>query len=157
MQNYLPLIATSIALIALILAIYAFWQILSLNKLRKSFFAGNKASNLEDVIMGIETELISGQERQKIIEESLNNLRTESQFAISQLGLVRFNPFEDGGGNFSFSLALLDGHNNGLVITSMHGRQQNRIYTKRIINGKSEMQLTDEEAQAIIKANNKTI
>lgn len=155
MINYLPIITTSVAIIALFLGVYAFWQLISLNKMRKTFFSGNKAGNLEDVIMEIETELINGQERQKIIEGSLNNLRIESQFAISQLGLVRFNPFEDGGGNFSFSLALLDSHNNGLVITSMHGRQQNRIYTKKITNGNSEMQLTDEEQQAIIQANSK--
>ena len=155
MNNYLPIITISIAIISFLLAILAIWQLTTLNKLRKTFFSGSKAGNLEDVIMSIETELISGQERQKIIEESLNNLRTESQFAISQLGLVRFNPFEDGGGNFSFSLALLDGHNNGLVITSMHGRQQNRIYTKKITNGNSEMQLTDEEQQAIVQANSK--
>ncbi len=151
----LTTITLVIATTAFIFSSYNLWQTLSFNKLRKSFFAGNKALDLESVILGLEAELISGQERQKIIEESLHNLRLDSQFAIQKLGLVRFNPFEDGGGNFSFSLALLDGHNNGLVLTSMHGRQQNRIYTKKIIDGKSEMQLTDEEAQAIIQANTK--
>ena len=57
--------------------------------------------------------------------------------------------------NFSFSLVLLDAHNTGVVITSMYGREQNRIYTKKITNGKSDTALTDEEQQAIEIANSK--
>jgi hypothetical protein len=49
---------------------------------------------------------------------------------------------------------MLDALNNGFVITSMHGREQNRIYAKKIILGKSEIQLTQEEEQAINQANN---
>jgi hypothetical protein len=68
---------------------------------------------------------------------------------------VRFNPFNDGGGNFSFSLALLDSHNTGIIITSMYGREQNRIYTKKIEDGKSDSPLNEEEKQAVEKANSK--
>jgi Protein of unknown function (DUF4446) len=69
---------------------------------------------------------------------------------------VRFNPFADGGGNFSFSLALLNDYNTGVIITSMHGRQQNRIYAKKIEKGKCDIQLTEEEQQSILIANTKT-
>jgi hypothetical protein len=48
---------------------------------------------------------------------------------------------------------LLDEHNTGAVITSMHGREQNRIYTKKIDNGKCDVQLTEEEQQAFNNAN----
>ena len=71
------------------------------------------------------------------------------------VGLIRFNPFNDGGGNFSFALALLDAHNTGVIITSMYGREQNRVYTKKIVEGECENQLTDEEIQAIELANSK--
>ena len=71
---------------------------------------------------------------------------------MQKVGVVRFNPFDDGGGNFSFSLALLDGHDNGVIITSMYGRQQNRIYTKKISQGASETALTEEEQQAMQEA-----
>ena len=103
----------------------------------------------------MDSGLKAGQEQQAILEQTLLQLKNDSTFATQKIGLVRFNPFGDGGGNFSFCLALLDAHNSGVVITSMHGRQQNRIYSKRLLNGQSEVQLTDEEEQAIREANEK--
>ncbi len=151
-SNVIPLILSGIALI---IGAYCLWQTLSLNRLRKSFFAGNNALDLESVIRAVQTATQSNQEHQLILEEALQNLRNDFSFSIQKLGVVRFNPFDDGGGNFSFTIALLDGHNTGVVLTSMHGRQQNRIYTKKIINGKSESQLTEEETQAVIDADDK--
>jgi hypothetical protein len=68
-------------------------------------------------------------------------------------GLVRFNPFAGTGGNQSFCLALLDGEDNGLVISSLHSREVTRIYAKPIKKGKSAgYQLSTEEIQAIKNA-----
>ena len=69
--------------------------------------------------------------------------------AIQRVGLVRFNPFEDTGGNQSFALALLDQHGDGLVISSLHARTGTRVYGKAIAGGKSEAALSDEEAEAL--------
>ena len=88
------------------------------------------------------------------MESQLKQLRQDFGFAVQKVGLVRFNPFADGGGNFSFCLALLDSHNTGAIITSMHGREQNRVYSKKIIRGQSEIQLTGEEQQAFDLAQN---
>ena len=142
-----------LSILALLVAAYCLWQTTSLNRLRKSFFAGSQAINLESVILALDMGLKSAQEQQIILEQALKQLKDDSTFATQKVGLVRFNPFEDGGGNFSFCLALLDAHNSGVVITSMHGRQQNRIYSKSILNGRSEVQLTDEETEAIEQAN----
>jgi hypothetical protein len=69
--------------------------------------------------------------------------------AIQRVGLVRFNPFEDTGGNQSFALALLDQHGDGLVISSLHARTGTRVYGKAIAGGKAEAALSDEEAEAL--------
>lgn len=71
---------------------------------------------------------------------------------IQHLGLVRFQAFPDMGSDLSFSAALLDAHQNGLVITSLFGRSESRIYGKPIRNGTSTYTLTDEEKQAIARA-----
>jgi hypothetical protein len=64
--------------------------------------------------------------------------------------VVRFNPFKDIGGDQSFALALLDGKNSGLVVSSLHTREGTRIYSKPVIKGESEKYpLTDEEKSAI--------
>ena len=126
-----------------------------MNRMKKSFFEGRKAVDLEAVIQTIIKELRDNKKEQDELAAILSSLEYNFGFAVQKTGLVRFNPFTDGGGNFSFTLALLDGHNSGVVITSMHGREQNRIYSKRIARGASEIQLTEEEQQALILADKK--
>ncbi len=69
--------------------------------------------------------------------------------AIQRVGLVRFNPFDDTGGNQSFALALLDHQGDGVVISSLHARAGTRVYGKSVANGRSEAALSDEEAEAL--------
>jgi hypothetical protein len=88
--------------------------------------------------------------------EELEKLKKESKFSIQKIGIVRFNPFFEIGGNQSFSVALLDGNNNGFVITSLYTREGNRIYAKPIVDEKSQYLLSKEEKEAIEKAINPT-
>jgi hypothetical protein len=93
------------------------------------------------------------------ISEELENLKKENKFSIQKIGIVRFNPFSEVGGDQSFSLALLDGNDSGFVITSLYTREGNRVYGKPIKNGQSEYLLSEEEKEAINKAkygNNKS-
>jgi len=86
------------------------------------------------------------------LSQELEKLKRESEFSIQKTGIVRFNPFSEIGGNQSFSIALLDGKNNGLVITSLYTREGNRIYAKPIVEGNSQYLLSKEEKEAIEKA-----
>ena len=88
---------------------------------------------------------------EKILEEILR-LNNFSQKSFQKLGLVRFNPFKNIGGDQSFSVALLDLDDNGFVISSIYGQDGNRIYAKPIADSKSEYVLSDEEKEAINKA-----
>jgi hypothetical protein len=76
-------------------------------------------------------------------------LEREELGAFQRLGLVRYNPFEDTGGNQSFALALLDGRGDGFIVSSLHTRTATRVYGKAITNGRSEAALSDEEAEAL--------
>jgi hypothetical protein len=71
---------------------------------------------------------------------------------IQHVGLVRFDAFEDMGGRLSFSAALLDDHGDGIVITSINGRQDTRCYAKLVRAGTSIHNLSGEEEQAIREA-----
>jgi uncharacterized protein DUF4446 len=82
-------------------------------------------------------------------ERQLGEIAEDS---IRRVGLVRFDAFEDMGGRLSFSAALLDGHGDGVVITSINGRQDTRCYAKQVRGGTSTHNLSDEERQAIRKA-----
>jgi hypothetical protein len=77
-----------------------------------------------------------------------SNLRRSFQ----RIGLVRFNPFEDTGGNQSFALALLDANGDGLVLSSLHSRAGTRVYAKAVNGGRSETALSEEETEAVRQA-----
>lgn len=151
-QN-LTVLSLILSLISLFLIGFLFWKIQGLNRLKKTFFKGPNGQDLESALMDLVQKLHLLEDEKAVLEQHLSALETSSKFAIQRIGTHRFNPFADGGGNFSFTLALLDGHNTGVVITSMHGREQNRIYAKQIVKGKAEIQLTEEEEQAITSAN----
>lgn len=72
--------------------------------------------------------------------------------SFQRVGLVRYNPFGDTGGNQSFALALLDGNANGIVVSSLHARAGTRIYAKTLAGGRSDSPLSDEEAEALRQA-----
>jgi hypothetical protein len=79
-------------------------------------------------------------------------IERDIQASFGRVGLVRFNPFEDTGGNQSFALALLDGKGDGFVVSSLHSRTGTRIYAKAIAVGASETALSEEESGALRQA-----
>jgi hypothetical protein len=79
-------------------------------------------------------------------------LEAASRRAFSRVGLVRYNPFEETGGNQSFALALLDLDGNGWVLSSLHARSGTRVYAKAITAGRAESALSEEESAALRQA-----
>jgi len=69
--------------------------------------------------------------------------------AISRIGLIRFDAFDDAGGAQSFALALVDDDGDGIVLTSLHSRPTTRVYVKAIRRGVADAPLSDEEARAL--------
>ena len=82
--------------------------------------------------------------------EQLNARLTErAATSIQHIGLVRFNPFEDTGSDQSFAIAMLDDRRDGVVISSLHGRSNTRVFAKPVEGGNSSHTLSDEETKAI--------
>ena len=86
------------------------------------------------------------------VDGRLPVVEEQGRRAVQYVGVVRFNPFEDTGGNQSFALALLDSKRDGIVVSSLHSRQNTRVYLKAIVGGRSETALSDEESEALRKA-----
>jgi hypothetical protein len=105
--------------------------------------------------------LLTGQRdiqgHQEALEKALVRVEHNTTFHLQRIGLVRFNPFSDTGGSQSFTFALLDGKDNGIVMTSLYARTGNRWYVKNVHNGKGVgIELSKEEQSAIIKAKHLT-
>jgi hypothetical protein len=110
---------------------------------------GQGEGTLEDVlIQHLESVHAMGQDLDELIARTAI-LESSARRHYARQGLVRFNPFPDTGGNQSFALALLDESNDGVIISSLHSRTGTRIYAKAVVAGKTETNLSTEEAQAI--------
>ena len=88
--------------------------------------------------------------------DALNKLHREleeiTQRTIQKVGVVRYNPFADAGGDQSFAIALLDSLGTGIVVSSLHSRTETRVFAKPVQAGRSRYPLSDEEQDAVRKA-----
>jgi uncharacterized protein DUF4446 len=111
---------------------------------------------MDDMLRGILEGHAKQIQRLETAARSLNatDRRQEGliEGAVRRVGLVRYDAFEDVGGRLSFSCALLDDHGNGVVMTSINGRQDTRVYAKPITNGQSTYNVSIEEEEAIRQA-----
>lgn len=86
------------------------------------------------------------------LKRELKRTQEEAIPHIQKVGLQRFNPFSELGGDHSFSLALLDGKEDGIILTGLHTRERTRVYIKHVKKGKSKYELSKEEKKALTKA-----
>ncbi len=105
----------------------------------------------KSLIKGVNEGYLKGKEITGILTR-LGVLEKEGLEHVQKKGLVRFNPFNESGGDNSFVICLLDGKSNGIVLTGLHTREKTRMYAKKIENGKSKYELSREEKQAITEA-----
>lgn len=105
--------------------------------------------SLHDRLAGNAVALDRATQRMAQIEAMQATIEARSLRSLQHIGMVRFNPFEDTGSDQSFAIALLDEQRDGIVLSSLHGRTNTRIFAKPVANGGSDHHLSDEEAQAI--------
>ncbi|MCD6402542.1 DUF4446 family protein [bacterium] len=112
-----------------------------------NFFKKRKKEpkNLKEVI----STLSDLSKKVDLLSKDLKDLEKENTFHFQKFGIVRFNPFSDVGGNQSFSIALLDANDNGIVITSLYDREKCRLFAKPIKKGESKFPLSKEEKEVI--------
>jgi len=116
---------------------------------------GEKAAegNLPFIINQSYEKLTQLAEDQDKLNQYYGKLFRQIDSTLQNVGLIRYNAFDEMGGNLSFSLALLNNQKDGLILTNINGRNTSRIYVKHLIAGvSSDHPLTAEETQAIKQA-----
>lgn len=114
---------------------------------------GAEKIGLKEILEGLLATQKRLQGEEKILAAALEEIKKDGRLHVQRVGLVRFNPFSDTGGSQSFTLAILDGRSNGLVMTSLYARSGNRWYIKEVSGGKGkELALSKEEQTAVQKA-----
>lgn len=109
--------------------------------------------SLDEILQNILIKSSQNETQLSGVEGAISDMKSENLKTVSKIGLFRFNPYDDLGGDMSFSLALLDKNDTGVVISSLHGRSGTRVYCKDIKSGeKASHELSEEERKAITLA-----
>ena len=151
-------LSTAVVVLAVVVVVLAVWVVwlqrsdaLLRRRLRRLIGDG-EGLGLDELLDRQFGRLDAVAERLDALNRLHHELEALSQHSIQKVGVIRFNPFADTGGDQSFAVALLDAQGNGVVLSSLHGRADTRIFAKQVQAGRSKHQLSDEEQDAIRKA-----
>ncbi len=140
--------------LSVILSVVCAVQFVALSRLRRQLRANfpSGAEDVVDVLLQHRTDIDELRDDVATVHGNTERLGERLKGSISRVGLVRYDAFGDVGGAQSFSVALLDRHSNGVVISAINGRTETRSYGKDIVAGDSQHTLSDEEREAIAAA-----
>lgn len=134
---------------ALALFLLTYRRLLSAERLYRRLYQGADGVDLDALFRAVDTRLRRTDEGLAELREARQTLAHHLEYCYQGLGLVRFNAFEGVGSDLSFSVALMDGRKDGVVLSTLFGRDESRVYAKPIHDGQSTYQLTTEEKEAI--------
>lgn len=141
--------AAAAAGFSLLMALWAWIGLIRLKRKHLRFLGQKPAEGLEGWLQTLHSTIESTRSDMGTIVSRLADVQEQANSALTQVGLVRYNPFDDTGSDLSFSLALLTPGGDGVVITSLWGRDEVRVYAKPIQGRDSRYALSQEEKRAI--------
>ncbi len=151
---YIIIGLAAITLIMIVLYICVLLKMKKLYKTYDKFMRGKDAESLEEAILKqfdqIEKLEKSDEEKKEKIDQIFETLESVYQ----KIGLVKYDAFREMSGKLSYTFALLDQKNNGIIISSMYSREGCYSYAKEIIRGESYINLSEEEKEALKNAIN---
>lgn len=159
--SLLVIILCVITVISLLWNIILSVQLAGLNKKYKKFMRGTTGKNIEAVLLENLENLSANDEKFEAVHKQQELLLEQLESCIQKHGVIRYNAFNDTGSDLSYSIALLNNYNSGVVFTGIYGRNEFIGYAKPVENGVSSYPLSVEEQMAIdrcqkSKINNKS-
>jgi len=153
--NNLMFIVAGMGILMVIMYVFIlnlYMDVRRMKKRYKKMMTGVESGNLERMLIGHIDEVQRVKEQNTALEVENKKISDLLQQALTRVGMVRFRAFEDMGGDLSYAVAMLDSHNNGVILSSVFGREGSQAYAKPIENGSSTYKLTEEEQQALREA-----
>lgn len=124
-------------------------KLAKMNKRYQQLMQGVEGANLEKLLLAHIEEVKDTSRKVAALDRSCQELQHITKACVQKVGIVRFNAFEDTGSDLSFAIALLDAKDNGVVVSSIFGRNESRTYAKPLENRQSTYFLSEEEQEAI--------
>ena len=141
-----------IAVLALLMASLLAWRTSRMKRQYTVLSGSDGQESFIEVVARKTAEVEALRDDVAQLAEDLRSTQRELQLAVRHIGVVRYDAFGDMGGRMSFSVALLDDHGNGFVLTSVHARSESRSYIKQLRGGMADVTLSPEEASAVADA-----
>ena len=152
----------NVALLLLVLTVFLLFsfvgllimsaQVRRMNRRIDRLTSGTNGSNLEETLAAHLAAVAQAVRRMETLEQTVGVLQAKIPLCLQKTGLIRYDAFDDVGGAQSFSLALLDANGDGVVVTGVYGRNDSRVYSKSVQNGRASHALSQEEEQALRQA-----
>lgn len=150
--TYFVLGDTFLVLLLLFLLVSLLRRTSETNRLLQWLSEGERLQDVKLLLSRQQTFMKDVDDNFSALRKELKEMREKQLETLQKVGFIRFDAFKDIGGELSFSLALLNGRNEGIVISSLHGREGSRVYGKTVKDGSSSFPLSDEEREAINRA-----
>jgi Na+-transporting methylmalonyl-CoA/oxaloacetate decarboxylase gamma subunit len=156
-QNYIIFGLVIICFIFLILIIILFRALGSVEKRYRKFMRGVNNKNIEELIVGYLDKVDEAKNIAESVKGMYENIDNRLKDCVQKTSVIRYKAFEDVGSDLSFSIALLDDKNDGVILTGIYGRNESTTYAKPIDKGISRYDLSEEEMHVLNDAINKTV
>ena len=147
--------AIALAVVCLITIIHLIITLCKLKKVNRridTLTRGKDAETMEDSILNFFEKVEALEDAEIKMHRDIREIKENLKITYQKTGLVKYDAFREMSGALSYSLALLDKENNGVLISSMYSREGCYTYAKEIIIGESKINLSEEEAEALKQA-----
>jgi Protein of unknown function (DUF4446) len=157
-NEYSSFIVIALIIITTLLLIVVISLLSSVNKLEKKYrklMRGTNNKNLEELI-NLKLEEID--KSMEVSKEAINKyelIKEEIKSCVNRVAIMRYKAFKDVGSDLSFSVAILDSYNDGIILTGLYSRQDSVTYAKPVDKGISRYELSEEEMHVLNEAMNK--
>lgn len=150
--GYVLLALAILVIVLIILNIVSFVKISNIKKRLRKFMKGKDARSLEKEIIALHEDNKFLKNMTDTNKKDIRDLNKRFAKAFQKIGLVKYDAYQQMGGLLSFSLALLDEDNNGLILNSVHSTEGCYTYTKEVVYGECKLELSNEEKVALDQA-----
>lgn len=154
-ERYVLLVLMVLFLLSLVVFITINIRMGKLVKHYRSLLAGMEDKNLEEMLYACFEQGKNSAQKVEEFSANLDEVKAKLQGCAQKVSIVRFNAFEDVGGEMSFALAILDQNDNGFILSNVYGRQESHVYVRPIQGGKPNSFLLPEEEKALVEAQSK--
>jgi hypothetical protein len=147
------LAASGLAIVALLWAVWATVQLRRVRAAQTAVLGEHGDRDLVAHVAELDAAFRALHEHVDVVHVAIDERLAEAEArldgAIAYRGLVRFDAYNEMSGRQSTSIALLDAHGSGIVVSSIHHRDQARVYAKQVHEGRGELELAPEEEEAV--------